>query len=145
MTPDVLSSPAVALLLRLEHDGFALAAADGRLLVKPADRLSETDREALREHKAALLTLLRIVDEGVQHRRAVFASKLAEGGLAVLPDLVLTPGIAPVAGRCVSCGDGLEAPRAGKCWRCCLAWRLAVGVPIPADLELALDETRRVA
>lgn len=145
MTPDVLNSPAVGLLVRFEHEGYEVVAVGGRLLVKPADRLSPDDREAIRAVKDELLTLLQIVDDGVQRRRQVFAERIARGGPSVLPDLVMVPGLTPVAGSCVSCGEALERPRMGKCWRCCLAWRLAAGVPVPSSFAAVLDETRRVA
>lgn len=142
MTPD---NSAVALLLRFEREGYELKAAGDRLLVKPAERLSGPDREALRAIKPELLTLLRIVDDGVRQRRLVFVSLLDAGEDCILPDLVFRPGLTPVAGRCVSCGDGLDRPTFGKCWRCCLAWRLAVRLPISAEWAAAVDEARRVA
>jgi hypothetical protein len=145
VTPDVLQSPALELLLRFEREGFEVAALDGRLFVRPVERLSSADREALRAMKPELLMLLRIVDEGVQRRREVFEVRLQAGGPAVVPDLVFRAGITPVAGRCVSCGDALDTPRMGKCWRCCLAWRLALRVPIPSTLAAIFDEARRIA
>ena len=46
---------------------------------------------------------------------------------------------------CFSCGAALPEPRYGRCRRCSLAWRLAVGVPIPAEWAAAYDGARVVA
>ena len=143
---DVFQSPAVALLVRLENAGFQLAVTDtNQLRVWPVERVDAVLRAELQAHREALRMLVRICDDGVQQRRELFAAKLAERGRGVLPDLVVQPGIAPVKGRCVSCAEALDVNRMGKCWRCCLAWRLAAGVPVSPELELVLDETRRVA
>jgi hypothetical protein len=46
------------LLRHLRDAGLALSVADGRLLVKPAGRLTDPDREAIRSHRDELLQLL---------------------------------------------------------------------------------------
>ncbi len=52
------------------------------------------------------------------------------------------PGVPYVPGSCFSCGDALAALRFGRCWRCSLAWRLAVRLPVPADLAVVLDDVK---
>lgn len=42
----------------LEERGFDLSVADGRLIVKPASLLTEQDRQAIAQHKTALVRLL---------------------------------------------------------------------------------------
>jgi len=149
MTPDVLASAALPLLLKLEADGFSVNIDGDKLLVNPVSRLAPGVRQQLREHKADLLMLIRVCDDGVQERRAAFASQIARNlalsGKPMLPALVFVPGLAYVAGRCHSCAEPMETTRIAKCWRCCLAWRLAYGLPVPADLALAIDESRMVA
>jgi hypothetical protein len=51
--------PASDLLTDLSERGFRLLVlADDKLRVTPADRLTDADRDAIRQHKAALLRLL---------------------------------------------------------------------------------------
>jgi len=145
MTPDVLQSPALELLLRLEREGIQVTAVNERVFARPLERLTSADRNALRELKTDVLVLLRIVDDGVQRRREAFAAQLLTDSQALIPNLAVRQGIIPTAGQCVSCGDALESPRYGKCWRCCLAWRLALGVPIASPLEAMFDEAPRLA
>jgi len=143
---DVLASPALPLLLELEAEGFTLAADRGRLLVRPHDRLSADRRALLARERDALLTLLRICDSDVQRRREAFAIALeTDTSGAALPLLVLTPGLPYVAGRCFSCGDPLDRSTYGRCWRCALAWRLALRLPVPAEYGAALDSAKRIA
>ncbi len=72
MTQNVLNSPAVAVLCDLEHDGLDLAVVDGRLRVWPVERLTAEHAQLIQQHRNALVTLVRICDEGVQARVARF-------------------------------------------------------------------------
>lgn len=143
--PDVLASPALPLLIHLEAEGFSFSHDGDRLLVRPIDRLSPELLEQVRRERDALLLLLRICDEGVQQRREVFARRLSEANQAVLPGLVFREGLPYVAGRCFSCGETTERPTFGRCGRCALAWRLAVGVAVPSDFAAVYDAAKRVA
>jgi len=50
---------ATELLSELQHQGFTLAPLpEGKLVVKPAERLTDALREQLRQHKAEVLALL---------------------------------------------------------------------------------------
>ena len=53
MAVDVLNSPALPFLLRLEAEGFEVATVDNRLLVKPIDRLPACVRSACRRTGAS--------------------------------------------------------------------------------------------
>jgi hypothetical protein len=56
---DALLTEAVDVLLRLEDSGFDLDLVGVRLLVKPAGRLSATQRSAIARHREALIVLVR--------------------------------------------------------------------------------------
>lgn len=56
---------AAAVLTRLRMDGFAVIAADDRLIVKPASRLTDDHRALIRQHREDLLELLRDPDPRV--------------------------------------------------------------------------------
>lgn len=143
MTPDVLNSLALSLLLQLEAHGFEVLAVDNRLLVKPADRIPVDVRAQLATYRRELLTLLRICDVAVQDRREVFSAQLAAG--VAVGRLTARDRLTYVAGQCFSCGDALPRPVFGRCWRCALAWRLAVGVAIPPMVADVYDQQRTVA
>jgi len=143
MTPDVLNSPAVALLCQLEADGFALAIDRDRLLVKPLDRLPPELRTQLAAYRHELVTLVRICDDDVIERRNAFARQLGAG--VSIGALGLRPGLPYNSGCCFSCGDGLPRPVFGRCWKCALAWRLAAGIAIPPMLAEVYDAQRVVA
>jgi hypothetical protein len=141
---DVLESPAVALLLGLEADGFQIGAAEGdRLWVKPISKLTEDRRADLERYRPELLMLLRICDEAVQLRRDRFREALASGTSVGL--LTFRPGVPYAPGRCFSCGEGLDRPAHGKCWRCALAWRLALRLPIAPDVAAVYDSQKVLA
>jgi len=140
---DVLQSPAVPLLCRLEAEGFDLWIDEDRLIVRPVSRLDEEFRRQLKEHKSDLLMLLRVCDARVQDRRLAFVAALESGARA--DTLVLRAGVPYVAGTCYSCGEKLDRPAHGKCWRCALAWRLAQRFPIAPELAAVYDGQRRVA
>jgi hypothetical protein len=143
MTPDVLQSPALPLLLELEADGFDLRFDGSRLLVKPIERLSPERRALVAAHRADLVALVRICDAGVVTRRQVFAAQYASG--VTVGRFALVPDLPYVSGRCFSCGDPLTRPAFGRCWRCAMAWRLVVGVPVSASLSEVYDTQRMVA
>ena len=143
MAVDVLNSPALPLLLRLEAEGFEVATVDDRLLVKPIDRLPACVRSELSAYRRELVTLVRVCDGGVGGRREVFASQLARG--VSVGRLALSADVPYVAGRCFSCGDALPRPVFGRCWRCALAWRLAVGTAVPPMVGEIYDRHRVVA
>jgi hypothetical protein len=143
VTADVLSSPALPLLLRLEAEGFDVVANGDRLRVRPPARVTPDLLADLREHKADLLMLVRICDPGVCARRDVMRGHAAQAARpGHMPELVFRSDVVYAPGVCFSCADRLNGPRWGSCWRCMLARRLACRAPIPADLLAAYDEAR---
>ncbi len=144
MTQNVLNSPAVAVLCDLEHAGLDLAVVDGRLRVWPVERLTAEHERLIQQHRHALVTLVRICDDGVQDRVVVFRGQLEADPTAVGPFL-FTAGVPYSKGICFSCGAGLPDVYFGRCWRCSLGWRLAYRLPVPAELAAAHDEARVVA
>jgi hypothetical protein len=142
-TLDVLRGPAVAVLLELESEGFEIAVVGDRLRVKPISKLTAAQRSSLEQHRSGLVMLLRVCDDGVQDRRAVFSQQL---DLSVpVGMLAFRPGVPYVAGRCFSCGDATDRPGHGVCWRCAIGRRLALRVPIPADLATVYDDHKVLA
>ncbi len=144
VTADVFTGPALPLLLRLEAEGFDVQVDGDRLRVRPPAKLTPELLGALRAHKADLLMLVRCCDAGVQARREVFARQLAETAAPGVPAFLFRQ-VPYATGSCFSCGDGLAEAIFGRCWRCAIAWRMAAGVPIPADLAAALDAAKAVA
>ena len=143
MTPDVLQSPAVGILCALEADGFRVElTADGVLVIAPRSRLTPERMAEITRHRDALKLLLRCCDAGVQARRDVFEYQLAQTPAPRVPAFLFRPDVPYVHGVCFSCGDALAALRFGRCWRCSLAWRLAVRLPVPADLAVVLDDVK---
>ena len=143
---DVLNSPAVVVLCGLTDAGLDLAVVDGRLRVWPVNRLTSSHVLTIQQHRDALVTLVRICDAGVQDRVAMFKALIATKPADVmLPALIFRPGTPYVKGICFSCGDALPETRWGRCWPCSLAWRMAAGVPIPADRAAGYDGARVVA
>jgi hypothetical protein len=98
----VLHSCAVAVLVRLEVEGFEVSAVGDRLKVKPIARLTADHRADIERYRQDLLVLLRVCDDMVQARRVAFSQQLAAGGDAV-PALVYRPGTSYVPGVCYSC------------------------------------------
>jgi hypothetical protein len=140
-TNDVLNSPAVAVLCGLEHAGLDLAMVDGRLRVWPVERLTAEDERLIQTHRNELVTLVRICDDGVQERLAVFKQQCREAQPGTLPAFMFRR--TPYAkGVCFSCGAALQRPELDRCLRCSLAWRMAAGVPIPADRAAIYDGAR---
>ena len=144
-TTDVLRSPAVAVLCGLEHAGLDLAVVNGRLRVWPVERLTAEHEQLIQQHRDELVTLVRICDEGVQERLAAFKQQLRETPEGTTPDFVFRRGTPYAKAVCFSCGAVLPEPRYGRCWRCSLAWRMSVGVPIPAERAAVYDGARVVA
>ena len=142
---NVLDSPAVAVLCGLEDAGLDLAVVDGRLRIWPVERLTPEHEQLIRQHRDELVVLVRICDAGVQDRLAVFKQQLREVPEGTTPDFVYVPSTAYAKGACFSCGQALATPEYGRCWRCSLAWRMTVGVPIQATQAAVYDEARVVA
>lgn len=145
LTPDVLASPALALLLDLEQLGCHVEVTPDTIVVEPASKLTAAQQSAVRAYAPELALLLRCCDAGVQVRRDTFARQIAAAPPGTIPAFVLEPAPLYAAGVCFSCGDTLQAFRYGRCWRCALAWRLAAGVPMPLALADALDAARLTA
>jgi hypothetical protein len=137
---DVLDSPALSLLLELEAAGLVVMTTTGTIRIGPADRLTAAQVEAIEQHHDALKAL--ISEDGVQARRVAFVATLAAAATALVPSLVYRHDVPYVAGCCFSCGDSNGRPTFGRCWRCSLAWRLALRAPVPADVASAYDEAR---
>ena len=127
---EVLGSPALPLLLRLEARGCDVSVRGDRLIVEPSSRLDGSERAAVLVHRRALAVLIQACDPAVVVRRAVFAQQLASTPSLRMPSFLLRPEEPYVHGRCFSCGDELERPRFGRCWRCALAWRLVCGLTV---------------
>ena len=145
MTLDVFESPALPLLLELERDGFDLGVRSGTLWIKPARRLTPEQRAQITTHRAALKALVLVCDESVQDRVAVYKAQLAAVPRGSTPDFVYQRGTVHTQGVCFSCAAPLSVQAFGRCWRCSLAWRLAVRIPIAADLAAVYDSTKVVA
>ena len=145
VTQNVLNSPAVAVLYDLEHAGLDLAVVDGRLRVWPVERLTAEHEQLIQQHRNALVTLVRICDEGVEERLAAFKQQCANTPADSIPSFLFRPDVPYVKGSCFSCGDPITELRYGRCWRCSLAWRLAAGVPLQATQAAVYDESRVVA
>ncbi len=145
MTPDVFESPALPLLLQLERDGFDLGVRSCTLWIKPARWLTAERRAQITEHRAALKALVLVCDDDVQDRVVAYKAQLAAAPQGATPAFVYQRGTAHTRGICFSCAAPLSVPEFGRCWRCSLAWRLAMQVPIAADLAAVYDSTKVVA
>ena len=145
LAQNVLDSPAVAVLCGLEDAGLYLAVVNGRLRVWPAERLTATHEHLIRQYRSELVALVRICDDGIQERLVVYKQQLAKVPKGSTPDFVFQRGTPYAKAVCFSCGAVLPEPHYGRCWRCSLAWRLAVRVPIPAEQTAAYDGARVVA
>jgi hypothetical protein len=144
-TNDVLNSPAETVLSDLKHAGLDMAVVGGRLRVWPVERLTAKHEHLIQEHRDELVALVRSSDEGVQERLVAYKQQLAKVPPGSTPDFVFLRGTPYARAVCFSCGATLPEPRYGRCWRCSLGWRLAVGVPIPAEQAAAYDAARVVA
>jgi hypothetical protein len=143
---NIFDSAALPLLLALEARGIQVElTTDGRLIVEPASRLTADEEVAIRAHAWELALLMRICDRGVQQRREAFAAQLALTPPPGVPAFLFRPQVPYVKGTCFSCGVVLRSLVFARCWRCSLAYRLACGLSIPADLIVAMDAARVVA
>lgn len=143
LTPDVLDSPAVAIICALEADGFRVELApDDAIVITPKSGLTPDRRQQIVEHKAEIKLLL---DPGVVQRRDVYRRQLDEAASPGPLAFVFRPAVPYVPGACHGCGEALERARWGSCWRCMLGRRLACRAPIPTDLLAAYDEARVLA
>lgn len=140
---DVLQSPALPLFLELEAAGLVVVTtATGTLRIGPADRLTPAHVTAIGQHRDALKTLALICEDGVQARWTVFVARLAQAEVPLVPTLIYRPDVPYVAGQCFSCGDPNGRTTFGRCWRCTLAWRLAVRTSVPTSIATVYDEAR---
>ena len=143
LTPDVLDSPAVAILCGLEADGFRVELTDDdALVIAPRSRLTQERMAEITRHKGALKVLLRCCDAGVLARRHAFEAQLVQTPAPGVPAFLFRPDVPYRQGSCFSCGDALPVLRFSRCWRCSLSWRLACGVPIRSEVAEALDAAR---
>ena len=142
VTQNVLTSPAVAVLRDLEHAGLDLAVVDGRLRVWPVERLTAEHELLIRQHRNELVTLVRICDGATQERMVVFKQQFTDAPATQIPAFLFRLDLPYVKGACFSCGAALLEIRYGRYLLCSLAWRLAAGVGIPAELAAAVDEAR---
>lgn len=146
LAPDVFESPALGILCQLETEGFRLELmANGAISIAPRSRLTPERMQAIEACSDAVRVLVRCCDAGVADRRDLFRAQLDVAPPGRLPAFVFKPDIAYTAGACFSCGDPLPVATSGRCWRCSLAWRLAVRVPIPAALADAFDAAKVLA
>ena len=146
MDATVFESPALLLLVELEHAGFQLRLSSGdRIQVEPGSKLTDAQRRFLTDYKVAIVMLLRCCDDGVVDRRDAFRAQLEVTAPQMTPAFLFRPDVPYVAGRCFSCGEVNGRATFGRCWRCSLAWRLACRLPIPADLAAVIDSARKVA
>ena len=136
MTNDttVFDGPGLPLLLELEQGGFDLAVRCGKLWVRPVNQLTSEQQAKIQQHRDELVTLVRICDAGVQERMAVYRGQLADHPGTAGP-FIYKAGVPYTKAVCFSCAAALPEPRCGRCWRCSLAWRMAAGVPLPADSD----------
>lgn len=143
---DVLNSPALPLLLQLEAAGVRFRLDADVVRVSPRGVLTPDQREVFRQHHGAVRVLVAIVtDAGVHARRDAFRQQFEATPAPACPGFLFKSDVSYVAGTCFSCGEALPSVRFGRCWRCSVAWRLAVGVPIPADVAVAYESAKRVA
>lgn len=133
----VFDTPGVSLLCELEDAALtagapltALVQADGRLTLGPNQILTAERSARIKEHRQALLLLVRCVDDGVVERRAGFVEQIKRAAGVVAPALRFRACRGVTVGHCVSCNEPWSSP---ICWRCQLAARLALRGDVPAD------------
>ena len=142
VTADILQSPALPFLVRLEAEGYELEADEEMLRVRPLARVTPRLRAELLRYKSELLALLECCDAGVQDRRQKFATQLDSAQTTALVPRLVFRDVPYAKGHCHACGELLDSMRWGSCWRCCLARRLACGAPIPAASSTVYDEAK---
>jgi hypothetical protein len=128
---------AKSLLTELEERGIVVKRLGSLLDVRPASRLTSTDKRLLHEHKWDLLLLVLVLDERTLDRLlALKAGRMPAGGEHAED------------GACHTCRAPLPAGRRrGRCVFCAIAARLAFGAPLTNDLLALLpdDAVRRQA
>lgn len=140
---DVLSSPALPLLLQLEACGVRFRLHGDQVLVSPRGSLTPKQRAVFSQHRDAVRALVAIcTDDAIQARRDAFRLQLDATPAPRLPAFLFRSNVPYVRGLCFSCGDALPERHFGRCWRCSIAWRLACRLPVPADLAAAFDAAR---
>jgi len=146
MTPELLNSPAVAVLATLERLGFAWQVTEReKFRIWPSDRLTPELRASILAYRDDLVRLGKLADEGVAERRRLFEAQWVLREREQMPAFLFRLDVPYAMGACFSCGDDLAAARWGRCWRCALAWRLALNLPVEIELASALDEAKQVA
>lgn len=102
---------AAALVQDLRTRGFKLQAADGRLVVTPASRLTDADRELIKRHRDELLALANPANaaNGLDSQGLGAGERLANDGERHVDQ----PDAAPRR----TCGDCAHLSRAGACQR----------------------------
>ena len=124
---DALESPALPLLLELSDQGCICRLTErGRIAVRNASRLTESQCARLRQFSLEVKELLQCDDDGVTERRAEFRRQLRNSSSGLLPTFVFKPGLAYRRGECFSCGDPFSDLRVARCDRCTLGMRLAL-------------------
>lgn len=146
LTPDVLASPVLPILLTLEAEGVRFRLNGDHVLVSPPGALTPEHRKVFGQHRDAVRVLVAIAtDAGVQARRGVFRGQLDAAPPSTTPTFLFMPNVAYMKGVCFSCADRLPEVRFARCGRCALAWRLACRLPIPSAIADALDAAKVVA
>lgn len=123
------------LAIELEFAEFHLSLSPtGELVVSPRSRLVAGQRQAIRRHLPQLRLVLLAADPGVVTRQETFRRFLLTAPASVVVPMLTMGDTEPFeAGRCLSCRERVR--RTGLCWRCVLAQKLELGLPIPDDFE----------
>lgn len=137
---DIISSPALPLVAELEASGFEWRLVDDRVQVRPVAALTADLRARLRERYPQVVELMRTIDGGVRARREQFSVEWQRRLADTSPRFLFRGDVPYVFAVCFSCGEP-NGEKWGRCWRCALAWRLAIGAHIPT----VIDEAKIVA
>ena len=118
---DATATTAAVLVRALGNAGFALTASAGTLTVRPASRLTEDQRQAIRTHRNGLIELIERHDqEAIQWRVEAMRQQVVLG--QALPLLVARRDVEATPDTCASCGDSLTGPvpvaGVGRCAVC---------------------------
>ena len=127
LNANVFDGPGLPLFIELEQCGFDLAVRRGELWVRPVDQLTGAQQAKIQQHRDELVALVQSYDEGVQERLVAYKQQLAKVPKGSTTDFVFQRGTPYAKAVCFSCGATLQELQHGRCWRCSLAWRLAVG------------------
>lgn len=131
---DALPLAVIALLIDLESRDIRVTVGDDgdELMVEPPASLTAADRLVIENHfDAFFLGAAFATDRGVRVRVRAFANRTSSNCL--VPDAFYA------VGRCFSCGceSGGRHPRPRRCWRCRVAWQLAMAMETPSIAGLA--------